>query len=90
LEVYTNAPSLLDYADSKVVGDFGGGLIRVVSVSGDRSSATAQTQRYRQCGFFATMHRANAIAFLTLEGRLENPTVSDFHQGERGEEGLSV
>ena len=77
LEIYTNAPSLLDYKGTKEVGDLGIGPLRVVSVDEEGTSAAAQQQRYRDCGFFATVHRDNAIAYLTLEGRLENPTDSD-------------
>ena len=77
MEIYTNAPATLDYAGTTQVGDFGFGLLRVVSVCGPGVTATAQLHRYTSRGFFATVHRKNAIAFLALEGRLENPTLSD-------------
>lgn len=79
LEIFTNAPSALDCPGSKVVGDFGLGLLRVVSVSGLRVTAKEQIRRYEECGFFATLFRNDAIAFLAERGGYEYPSVSDFH-----------
>ena len=77
MEIYTNAPSELDYPGTKQVGDFGLGLLRIVSVNEAETTTTAQMRRYKAGGFFASVHRENAIAFLTLEGALEHPTLSD-------------
>ena len=78
MEIYTNAPSGLDYPGCIVFGDFGLGLVRVVSVSGSQSTAKAQLTRYKECGFFASLYRNDAIAFMTQQGGFEEPSVSDF------------
>lgn len=82
MEVYTNAPSGLDYPGCKVVGDFGLGLLRVVSVSGARTTAKAQLKRYLECGFFASLYRNDAIQFVTQQGDFEHPSISDFRMQE--------
>ena len=82
MEVYTNAPSSLDYPGCKVVGDFGLGLLRVVSVSGARVTAKAQLTRYSECGFFASFFRNDAIEFATKQGGFEHPSISDFRMQE--------
>ena len=82
MEVYTNAPCGLDYPDCKVVGDFGQGLLRVVSVGGARVTAKAQLARYLECGFFASLFRDDAIEFVTKQGDFEHPSISDFRMQE--------
>ena len=78
MEIYTNAPSSLDYPGCKVVGDFGLGLLRVVSVSGARVTAKAQLTRYLERGFFSSLFRDDAIEFVTKQGDFEHPSISDF------------
>ena len=77
MEIYTNAPSGLDYPGCKEFGDFGIGLVRVVSISGAQSTAMAQIRRYTECGFFASLYRNDAIAFMTQQGGFDDLSVSD-------------
>jgi hypothetical protein len=63
VEIFTNAPSSLDYEGSEHFGQMG--MLRIVSVGGTRKMAEAQLRRYKERGFFATTRRIDASAFVS-------------------------
>ena len=78
MEIFTNAPSGLDYPGSKEVGELG--MLRIVSVSGTQTMAEAQRLRYMDRGFFAAVHRNEAVAFVTQKETLERPSGADIYK----------
>jgi hypothetical protein len=72
VEIFTNAPSGLDHADSEDIGTLG--ELRMVSVRGAQATAQTQIRRYTEGGFFASLHRSDALAFVTQNETLERPS----------------
>jgi len=69
MEIFTSAPRGLDFPDSREVGELGG--LRIVSVGGKLTAALDQLNRYRDQGFFASVHRSDALEFVVEKGTLE-------------------
>ena len=72
MEIFTNAPKGLDYADSEDIGMLGD--LRMVSVRGTQTMAQAQLRRYTEGGFFASLHRSDALAFVSQKETVERPS----------------
>lgn len=62
MEIFTNAPSALDSAGSRQVGELE--HLRIVSIGGNLTGALDQLMRYRNRGFFASVHRSDALGFV--------------------------
>ena len=78
MEIFTNAPSGLDYADSEDLGTLG--ALRMVSVRGTQTKAQTQLRRYTEGGYFASLHRIDALAFVTQNETMERPSGSDIYK----------
>lgn len=61
LEIFTSAPIELDSPESRETGELGS--LRIVSVGGNLTAALDQLMRYRDRGFFASVHRSDAMEF---------------------------
>lgn len=73
VDIYTNAPPQYDAPGSQESGKLGS--LRVVAVDGATINALFQLSGYKDRGFFATVHRSDALAFVadkeTLERRID-------------------
>ena len=88
VEIFTNAPSGFDYADSEDIGTLGD--LRMVSVRGTQTMAKTQLRRYKEGGFFASLHRSDALAFVSLNETMERPSGEALYKEWKGKGSIDL